>query len=100
MQPTRKLRRWEGSTIVVVATFVQLLVWILTIAIFARALLSWIPNLDPRNPFVVFIVQITEPVLAPLRSIIPRIGMIDLSPMVAIIILQVIGQAVVAALLG
>ena len=73
---------------------------ILTIAIFVRALLSWIPNLDPRNPFVVFIMQITEPVLAPLRAVIPRIGMIDLTPMIAIIVLQIIGRALASALIG
>lgn len=77
-----------------------MLVNILSIAIFVRALLSWIPNLDPRNPFVVFLFQITEPVLAPLRALIPRIGMIDLSPLIAILVLQIIGRALSAALIG
>jgi YggT family protein len=54
---------------------------------------SWIPNLDPGNPFVVFLMQITEPVIAPIRAVVPRIGMIDLSPMVAIIVLSVIREA-------
>jgi YggT family protein len=91
--PTRRRKHWEGSAIHVIITFASLLVWILTIAIFVRALLSWIPNLDPRNPFVMFIIQITEPVLAPVRAVVPRIGMIDLSPMIAIIVLQIILQA-------
>jgi YggT family protein len=38
--------------------------------------------------------QITEPILSPLRRIVPRIGMIDITPLVAIIILQVLAQAV------
>jgi len=36
---------------------------------------------------VTFLHQITEPILAPLRQVIPRIGMIDITPMVAIFIL-------------
>jgi YggT family protein len=38
--------------------------------------------------------QITEPILAPLRRIVPRIGMIDITPLVAIILLQFLGQAI------
>ena len=58
----------------------------------ARALLSWIPNLDPYNPIVQFLFQITEPVLDPIRKLIPPLGgMIDISIIVAffgIMILQ------------
>ncbi len=54
--------------------------------------------MDPSNPLVVVLHEITEPILAPLRSVVPRIGMIDITPLVAIILLQVIGQAVVRAL--
>ena len=50
----------------------------------ARALVSWIPNLDPYNPFVRILYQLTEPVLDPIRKIIPPLGgMIDISIMVA-----------------
>jgi YggT family protein len=40
---------------------------------------------------------ITDPILLPIRSIMPSFGMLDLSPMIAIILLQVIGQAVANA---
>ena len=53
---------------------------------------------DPRNPIVIFLHDITEPILAPLRRIIPRIGMIDLSPMVAIILLNIIGQVIMRSI--
>jgi YggT family protein len=43
---------------------------------------------------VVFLDYITEPILAPLRRVIPRIGMIDITPMVAIIILIVIARII------
>jgi YggT family protein len=63
---------------------------VLTFAVLARALMSWFPA-SPDNPLVRILWKVTEPILAPLRAIIPRIGMIDITPMVAIILLQVIG---------
>ncbi|MPZ49127.1 MAG: YggT family protein [Dehalococcoidia bacterium] len=81
-----------------IAEIVVITVYVLTIAIIARALLSWFPNVNPYNPIVQFIISITEPILAPIRSIMPRIGFIDLTPMIAIILLQVIGQVLVSNL--
>ena len=49
--------------------------------------------MDPSNPIVAVITEITEPILAPLRQFIPRIGLIDLSPMVAIFLLFTIARA-------
>ncbi len=54
--------------------------------------MSWI-SFDPGNPFYAIIHEITEPVLAPIRQFMPRMGMIDLSPMVASILLMFIAQA-------
>jgi len=56
--------------------------------LFLRAILSWFA-ISPYNPFVVFLDRITEPILAPLRRVIPRIGVIDITPMVAIILLLI-----------
>lgn len=69
--------------------FLSILFQVLTFAIFIRALLSFFP-IRPDNPFVVILSQITDPVLMPLRRIIPSIGMFDISPMVAIILLQIL----------
>ena len=67
----------------------------------ARVLMSWVPMftnrpLDPSNPFVKFLLDVTEPVLAPLRRFLV-IGMIDLSPLVALIGLQIIGNALLSS---
>ncbi len=72
------------------ANFVETLALVLTIAIFARAILSWFPNVSNENPLIALVYHVTEPILAPLRSVIPKVGMMDISPMVAIIILFVI----------
>ena len=65
----------------------NILVQVLVFAIIARALLSWF-NLRPDNPLVSILFDVTEPILAPLRRIIPRVGMLDISPIVAILLLQ------------
>jgi YggT family protein len=62
------------------------------VSIFIRVIVSWI-GLEPGNPVVIFIHDITEPILAPIRQFMPRMGMLDLSPMIAIIVLQLIGRA-------
>jgi YggT family protein len=74
-----------------VLTFVSTLIYILNFAIIVRSLMSWF-NPSPENPIVRFVIEITEPVLAPLRRIVPRIGMIDITPIVAILLLNVILQ--------
>lgn len=62
-------------------------------AIFIRVILSWF-GIDPRNPVVIFLHDITEPILSPLRQFIPRLGMLDLTPMIAIFLLIIINRAV------
>lgn len=69
------------------------LINLLSLAIFIRALLSWVLP-DPRNPIVQALDAITEPVLQPLRQIMPRLGGFDFSPVVAIILLSIIAQLV------
>ncbi len=70
-------------------TFLRLLCEVLTIAIFLRIILSWFSP-GPTNILVNILYQVTEPILAPLRRIIPKVGMLDFSPMVAVILLQLV----------
>jgi YggT family protein len=49
--------------------------------------------MDPRNPVFVFLHDITEPILSPLRQFLPRLGMLDLSPLLAIILLNLVANA-------
>jgi len=77
--------------------FIDILFQVLIFAIIARALLSWF-NLGPSHPLVRILYDLTEPILAPLRRVIPMIGMIDITPIVAIILLQVIQSILLSAL--
>jgi YggT family protein len=72
--------------------FLGLLLQILWIAILIRVILSWFP-VDQSNPIVRIVWEITEPVLAPFRRVIPRIGMFDLSPLAAFLVISFLAQA-------
>lgn len=72
---------------------------LLSLAILARVLLSWF-RVSPYHPLVDFLYRVTEPILAPLRRVIPPIGMVDISPVIALILLQIIQQVLVAILRG
>ena len=81
-----------------IADVVNILFMVLTIAVFIRVLLSWVPNIDPRNPGIAFLYGITEPILAPIRSIMPRTMMFDFSPMIAIFVLQAVRSVLLNSL--
>jgi YggT family protein len=79
----------------VAAQFVEWLVYILMTAIFLRAILSFFAGQGTDNPIMRFLIEITEPILGPLRRVIPSVGMLDLSPFVAMILLQFVGGIIV-----
>ena len=76
----------------VLVNFVLLLTTILTLLILARVVISWVMPTG-GGEVVAFVYSATEPILAPIRNLLPRMGGFDLSPMIAILILQAIGQA-------
>jgi YggT family protein len=63
----------------------------LTWAIVARALLSWFP-IDQSSPLYQLLFRVTEPIIDPIRRVMPNTGMMDLSPLAAIVVLIVVGQ--------
>ena len=79
------------------ATVLDYVLWLYMWIIIARALISWV-NPDPWNPIVQFLDRATERVLTPIRRWIGwRMG-IDLSPLIAILILTFLQFAVVQSL--
>jgi YggT family protein len=67
--------------------------------ILLRVLFSWIRP-DPYNPPVRIVHQLTDPIMEPLRRIIPPVGMMDISPIIALILLSIIQGFVVGFLYG
>ena len=72
---------------------------IYTLIILIRVFMSWIrPN--PYHPLVRLIYNVTEPVLEPIRRIIPPIGMgIDISPIVAFFLIRIIRRVILSLLI-
>jgi len=75
---------------VVILNIIDLLLQLFRLALLARIILSWFPNVDRRNPIIQFLYDITEPVLRPVREMLPPGGMFDFSPLIVFVIIQVI----------
>ena len=69
-----------------------------TLAIFVRIILAWF-GASYANPLMRFLIRLTEPLLAPLRRTLPTVGMFDISPIVAFLIIWICQAAVTATLL-
>jgi YggT family protein len=63
------------------------IVRVLDLAILARVLLSWV-SVSRDNRLVSIILEITEPILGPIRRVVPPLGGLDLSPMIAWILIE------------
>ncbi len=74
---------------VVLANFVFLLASVLTLLILARVIISWVMP-GSGGGLVAFVYAATEPMLAPIRKLLPAAAGLDFSPLIAILVLQVI----------
>ncbi len=81
------------------ANFVQLLVLVLNLAIFGRAIMSWLSP-GGSDPLSAMLYQVTEPILKPLRQVLPSTGMFDLSPLVALILLNFVAYGLILPAIG
>jgi YggT family protein len=69
---------------------IRTLLILFELLILARVLLSFFPNVDSSNPLIRVVYDVTEPVLRPIRNLLPQTGMFDFSPVIVILILQVL----------
>lgn len=79
----------------VVITFFKLLSTLLWVLILARVIISW-TNPQGGGTLVAFVYQVTEPILAPIRRLLPPTSGIDWSPLIAMLILGAISRVVYA----
>jgi YggT family protein len=78
---------------------VELFIQLYSLVILARVLMSWV-NIDPYSPLARTIFNLTEPVLAPVRNLLPPAAGLDFSPIIVMVLLQVIGRMIVTMLLA
>jgi YggT family protein len=67
-------------------------VQIYSVLVIVRILLTWFPNIDWYNQPFTFLSQVTDPYLNLFRSLLPPLGGLDFSPMIAIFLLQFIAS--------
>ena len=87
--------------VIALLDIVQMLLWVLSIVIIAQAVFSWLVVfnvVNTRNQFVAmvwdFLYRITEPVLGPIRRLMPNLGGIDISPVILILIIIFIQRVI------
>jgi YggT family protein len=88
----------RGAVIVAIGYLINGLLSLYLILIIARVVFSW-GQISYRNRIMRFLVDTTEPLLGPLRRMLPRLGWIDISPLVAGLIIMFLRAAVNGTLL-
>jgi len=81
------------------AMMIELFIQLYSLVILARVLMSWV-NIDPYSPLARTIFNLTEPVLAPVRNLLPPAAGLDFSPIIVLVLLQVIGRMLVTMLIA
>jgi YggT family protein len=87
------------SVFAIAIQFVSFLAQALVAAIILRAIFSWFMPAGSDNAIMRFLRDVTEPMLAPLRRVLPSMGMLDLSPFVAIILIQYVFAPILLSVL-
>jgi YggT family protein len=73
---------------------ISVLVNVYSLVILARVLMSWV-NVDPYSPLARVVFDLTEPVLAPVRNLLPPTAGLDFSPIIVLVVLQILGQILI-----
>jgi YggT family protein len=82
----------------VLVYLINLLARLLTLLVLAQAIMSYF--VSPYHPIRQAVDRLLEPVYAPIRRILPQTGMIDFSPLVLIILVQVVAWLLVSVLVS
>jgi len=83
-----------------ISFLVTVIAQVLILALIARAILSWLPRIGVLTPVATLLDGITEPILSPIRRRLPFFGGLDLSPLVALLLISVVEALVLALLAG
>jgi len=86
----------ECSVIDIMITFITVLQQVLVLLVIVSVILSYF--MDPYHPIRQGVDRIVEPLLSPIRRIVPLVGMLDFSPLVLIILIQVVANLLVRLL--
>ena len=82
-----------------VIQLVQTLFEVYSFILLARVLTSWV-QIDPYNPIIRILYQLTEPLLGTIRRFLPQTGMMDFSPIVAFVLITIVERIVVSMMVS
>lgn len=85
-------------SVTILVQLIGLMANLLTILIFIWVILSWI--MPPYHPVREALDRIVEPMLAPIRRVIPMAGMMDFSPMILMILIELVARVLINVLLS
>ncbi len=80
-----------------VVNLINILVQLITILVIVKIFLSYF--MAPYHPVRMYIDRIVDPMLRPIQRFVPSLGMLDFSPLVLIIIVQLLGRIIINILL-
>ena len=84
-------------SVTILVQLIGLIAYLLIALIFIWVILSWI--MPPYHPVREALDRIVEPMLAPIRRIVPLVGMMDFSPMILIILIELISRVLINVIL-
>jgi len=87
-----------GYVIITLARVVNILIQLITLLVIVKVFLSYF--MSPYHPLRSNIDRIIDPLLNPIRRIIPSLGALDLSPIILIVIIQLLGRIIISILLS
>ena len=77
------------SLLFAIGALIKTLIWVYIIALILQAIISWVGSAQ-GNPVSPLVQSLTYPIVRPIRRFVPMIGMMDLSPLVAILGLNIL----------
>lgn len=84
--------------IVALIRIINIIIQLITILVIVKVFLSYF--MSPYHPTRLLIDRLVEPLLTPFRRIIPPMGMMDISPIILIIVIQILGRIIINLLLN
>jgi YggT family protein len=83
-----------------ISSVIAILAELLFLALIIRAVLSWLIGVEALRPVARFINRVTDPLIAPIRRIVPPLGGIDVSPLIAMVVIWLVESLLLTLLAG
>jgi len=81
-----------------IARVINVIVQLITLVVIIKVFLSYF--MSPYHPLRYNLDRLVDPMLKPIRRLIPSVGMLDLSPIILIVIVQILGRIIVTLLIS